>query len=202
MFDDVWSIGTAVPLILCSIVTLALVADRCFSMARLPQLSAQRQLQAMQQLQQGYVDNAAQIVIKGQPFYAETVSLLLSLREFTRNNRDEQVSFHLRELQKKMKQRLSGLITVATLAPMLGLLGTIIGLMRAFHDIGKHQGPVEPAIVADGLWQALSTTAVGLIIAVVCVLAHALLAAKARHALTESTEILNRFSHALGDNKG
>lgn len=198
MFDNVWSIGTAIPLLLCSIITLALVAERTLSIVRLPRLSTQRQQQVKQQLQSGDVDNAFKIVMNGDPFYVETLSLLLSLRELKRDIRDEQVSFHLRELQKKIKQRLSGLITIATLAPMLGLLGTIIGLMRAFHDIGEHKGPVEPAIVADGLWQALSTTAVGLVIAVVCILAHALLAAKVRYALVESTDILNRFSYALG----
>lgn len=54
---------------------------------------------------------------------------------------------------------------IAGLAPMLGLLGTVIGMTVAFRDIAGHDGPVHPALLADGLWQALLTTIVGMAIA-------------------------------------
>lgn len=198
MLNDIWSISTAIPLALCSVITLALVAERCWCLIKLKRLSDKQQQQAISALKQGDINSATDYIRAEKPFYHIALDTLLAAKQQPREQRDEQVSFELKTLQRQMKRRLSALVTVATLAPMLGLLGTIIGLMRSFHDIGEHQGPVEPAIVADGLWQALSTTAVGLVIAVVCVLTHALLASKVRHALSESSELLNRISHALG----
>ncbi|MDO5704944.1 MAG: MotA/TolQ/ExbB proton channel family protein [Paracoccus sp. (in: a-proteobacteria)] len=50
-------------------------------------------------------------------------------------------------------------------APMLGLLGTIIGMIDAFSALSLSQGAVDPALLAGGIWTALTTTAVGLAIA-------------------------------------
>jgi biopolymer transport protein ExbB len=60
-------------------------------------------------------------------------------------------------------ERLLGLI--AAVAPILGLLGTVLGLMQAFNDIGLVAGPIEPSVLAAGLGVAMKTTAVGLSIA-------------------------------------
>ncbi|MCG8591565.1 MAG: MotA/TolQ/ExbB proton channel family protein [Proteobacteria bacterium] len=59
-----------------------------------------------------------------------------------------------------------GLETVASLAPLLGLLGTVIGMIRAFMQLETARGPVEPALLAGGIWEALLTTAVGLAVAI------------------------------------
>ena len=76
-------------------------------------------------------------------------------------------------------------------------IGTIIGLMRAFQKIGEHAGPVEPSLVANGLWQALSTTAAGIIIAAFCILAHSIFSSKIKKMMTRSQFILNRLSQLM-----
>jgi biopolymer transport protein ExbB len=53
---------------------------------------------------------------------------------------------------------------------MLGLLGTILGIIVAFKVIAAHTGPVSPNMIADGLWEAMLTTAAGLFIALPCLL--------------------------------
>ena len=57
------------------------------------------------------------------------------------------------------------LATVANIAPMLGFLGTVSGMIHAFEAIAKH-GEVEPTLVASGISEALITTATGLAIAI------------------------------------
>ena len=61
--------------------------------------------------------------------------------------------------------------TMAAVAPLIGLLGTIWGIIRAFHDIGA-SGSTAPTVVASGLAEALITTAVGIMIAVPAILAY------------------------------
>lgn len=55
---------------------------------------------------------------------------------------------------------------LAQLSPLLGLLGTVLGMIQAFMDIQSAKGDVDPALLAGGIWEALLTTAAGLIIAI------------------------------------
>ncbi|MDP7417279.1 MAG: MotA/TolQ/ExbB proton channel family protein, partial [Desulfobacterales bacterium] len=57
------------------------------------------------------------------------------------------------------------LSTVANLAPLVGFLGTVSGMIRAFNDIAA-AGDVDPSVVAGGISEALLTTAGGLIVAI------------------------------------
>ena len=60
-----------------------------------------------------------------------------------------------------------GLEAVVQAAPMLGLLGTVVGMIDAFGTLAQSTGGVDPALLAGGIWTALTTTAVGLSIALV-----------------------------------
>ena len=66
-----------------------------------------------------------------------------------------------------MSARMRLLEAVVQAAPMLGLLGTVIGMIDAFSTLSVSQGAVDPALLASGIWTALTTTAVGLAIALV-----------------------------------
>lgn len=66
-----------------------------------------------------------------------------------------------------MSDRLRLLEMVVQAAPMLGLLGTVIGMIDAFAVLSLSEGQVDPTSLAGGIWTALTTTAVGLAIALV-----------------------------------
>ena len=66
-----------------------------------------------------------------------------------------------------MSKRMRLLESVVQAAPMLGLLGTVIGMIDAFGTLSMSQGAVDPSLLASGIWTALTTTAVGLAIALV-----------------------------------
>lgn len=66
-----------------------------------------------------------------------------------------------------MSRRMRILETVVQGAPMLGLLGTVIGMIDAFSTLAAADGTVDPALLAGGIWTALTTTAAGLAIALV-----------------------------------
>jgi biopolymer transport protein ExbB len=71
-------------------------------------------------------------------------------------------SLSIRELDKGLR----GLSGLAQITPLLGLLGTVIGMIIAFITIQDAGAAVNPALLAGGIWQALLTTAFGLIVAV------------------------------------
>lgn len=60
---------------------------------------------------------------------------------------------------------------IGSLAPLLGLLGTVLGMISVFGQLASAGGQVDPSMLSGGIWEALLTTAVGLIVAVPAVLA-------------------------------
>ena len=108
--------------------------------------------------------------------------------------RDELISFRLLELKNKLDNGIQLLRIVAVLSPMLGLLGTVLGMIKAFRDIAGQTGPVVPSMIADGLWSAMLTTAYGLSIALPCLLAAFIYARIAENRLEKFQTHLNAKS--------
>lgn len=68
--------------------------------------------------------------------------------------------------QRRLNAYTRGLDVIATLAPLLGLLGTVLGMIDAFRELEAAGGRADPAVLAGGIWEALLTTAAGLGIAI------------------------------------
>jgi biopolymer transport protein ExbB len=67
----------------------------------------------------------------------------------------------------KLEKGLSVLATIAGVAPLLGFLGTVTGMITAFMRIEDLQGAANPSDLAGGIWEALLTTAFGLVVGIV-----------------------------------
>jgi biopolymer transport protein ExbB len=68
--------------------------------------------------------------------------------------------------QQRLNTYTRGLDVIATLAPLLGLLGTVLGMIDAFRELEAAGGRADPGLLAGGIWEALLTTAAGLAIAI------------------------------------
>ena len=66
----------------------------------------------------------------------------------------------------KLHQKIGWLSLIANVAPMMGLLGTVMGMVKSFNKIAETQGQANPADLASGISQALLTTMLGLIVAI------------------------------------
>ncbi|MFP6715469.1 MAG: MotA/TolQ/ExbB proton channel family protein [Alphaproteobacteria bacterium] len=67
---------------------------------------------------------------------------------------------------RNLENYLRGLEVIANLSPLLGLLGTVLGMIKAFARLESAGTKVDPAILAGGIWEALLTTAFGLSVAI------------------------------------
>ena len=72
----------------------------------------------------------------------------------------------------QLKMLLRPLEVIANLAPLLGLLGTVLGMIVAFQNMEAAGSRVDPSVLSGGIWQALLTTAVGLAVAIPTVAVH------------------------------
>jgi len=97
-------------------------------------------------------------------------------------------SMHLRQLSSRI--RLLGIL--ASISPLLGLLGTVIGMIRAMGEVSLGAG-ADPLVVGEGISQALLTTAVGLSVGIPLLIAHSLLKDRINRYSSEFEE----FGHEL-----
>lgn len=81
-----------------------------------------------------------------------------------------------------MNRHIRILELVAMVSPLLGLLGTVLGMIQSFQDLEMAAGAANASVLAGGIWQALLTTAAGLIVAIPAAVGASLLAARVESA--------------------
>lgn len=87
----------------------------------------------------------------------------------------------------ELEKRTNLLASIAGIAPMLGFFGTVLGMIKAFQEIQNLQGNVNPSVLAGGIWEALITTAAGLLVGILALFAYNFLLARIRR-LTNDME--------------
>ena len=102
------------------------------------------------------------------PASATVASAMSSLIRFPgdRQRAQEIASQAALDQLTKMGRHLRILESIAQVAPMMGLLGTVIGMISAFGELSKSGGAIDPSALATGIWAALLTTAAGLAVAI------------------------------------
>lgn len=157
------------PLLACSITALAIGVERLLSLARINSDSAQ----LFQQVSQAIRDRRP---AEARRLCEETSSPLARLLGAGLRRHDRPRT-EIREALEQagalefpaLERHLPILGTVAHLAPLLGLLGTVTGLVRCFQTIQEKASalyPVQPGDLAGGIWEALLTTVFGLGVAI------------------------------------
>ena len=79
-----------------------------------------------------------------------------------------------------LERKTNLLASIAGIAPMLGFFGTVIGMIRAFQEIQNLQGNVNPSVLAGGIWEALVTTAAGLLVGILALFSYNFLIGRIR----------------------
>ncbi len=72
----------------------------------------------------------------------------------------------------RLEKNLSVLATIAGAAPMIGFLGTVVGMVSAFIAIAQEEGSVSPKLLADGIYTAMITTVAGLVVGIIAYLGY------------------------------
>jgi biopolymer transport protein ExbB/TolQ len=89
------------------------------------------------------------------------------------------------EVTPMLQQRIQSLWSIANIATLLGLIGTITGLIAAFRSLGAVAAEQKNLVLSKGISEAMNNTAFGLGIAVSCIIAHLLLTSKAKGMIDE-----------------
>ena len=93
------------------------------------------------------------------------------LERKTSADNDEILNLIEKEIEKSQKL-MPTLEIIAQVSPLIGLLGTVIGMIDSFNELELGGSLVDPSILAGGIWTALLTTAMGLIVAIPALISH------------------------------
>jgi biopolymer transport protein ExbB len=124
------------------------------------------------------------------------------LRHHSRRDQLKEIVQEAGQLEvPRLERYLSVLNGIAHAAPLIGLLGTIAGLIETFTQLNNVNGYATPADVARGVYQSLITSALGLVVAIPSYLFYAFLAAKARHQMHDLERAGIEIVNIIEDNR-
>lgn len=155
------------PLFLCAIVSVTVIVERYFALRSVLRGSAQLVGEVQDALLQGRDRNVVQMLeLRGGPI-ARLLLIAVRNRALARADVESLVSGVAVEETPALARGLNSLDTIITIAPLLGLLGTVTGMIKAFKVVSISSGQTAPAAITGGVAEALIATATGLAIAIV-----------------------------------
>lgn len=160
-------------LVAMSVIGLAIVLLKCWQYASVRVGKRRFIAPALEQWRDGHRDAAiARLAAERNPI-ADTLAVAMrgvSAGASVSIVREEAARVGARHLSQ-MRSYFRPLEVIGSLAPLLGLLGTVIGMITAFQELANAGSQVDPSMLSGGIWEALLTTAVGLIVAIPAVIA-------------------------------
>ena len=186
------------PLLLCSVAALAIFLEKLYSLRRekiipnallttVNSFISDKKISEIKTVCQQNSSTLAQVLYAG-------VSL--------HGKKRDRVKEHIEEVGKKevltLSRNIGALATIAHISPLLGLLGTVIGMFRVFQVITS-QGVGNAQSLAGGIAEALITTIAGLVIAIPTVVAYRYLAAKVKAHVAEIEEHALKLMDAVAE---
>lgn len=185
------------PLLVCSILSFAIIADRSWAFAWtclnfrkfLQMIKAHLASKQVRKCPTFLTQRPASVSLITQIYYDYLQEPHAKRSEALKREGVQ----HLEELGSRLKL----LSAIAQVAPLLGLLGTVTGLVAAFYKINAMGGNVQPMDLAGGIWEALITTVVGLAIGIPSLLGYQYFQAKIDRRAHEMNQIVSQLDEVF-----
>jgi biopolymer transport protein ExbB len=184
-------------LIALSVVALTLLLERFWVHLRYP-MANQKLLNDSKRLVNNNAFDAVDKLLNSQHHGMKAALQTLFInRQLDNEQRQQAASIWLQNEREYLNTRLKVVGLIGTLAPLLGLLGTVFGIINMFIAIAHNTGPVTPALLAEGMWTAMVTTALGLLIAIPSLAASHGFELLAQRRILAMQNALNEFNQVL-----
>lgn len=175
-------------IVLCSVGAIAISLERYITLRRIRINARSFILQIQNLLMRKKIDEAIRTC-------KQTPGPIAALSKVTLEKYDrpyEEIKEALESAGKteifNLEKYLGALGTIAAVAPMIGFLGTVTGMIRAFMKIESLGGNVGPGVLAGGIWEALVTTAAGLMVGIVALIFYNYIQSKIANFIHEMEE--------------
>jgi biopolymer transport protein ExbB len=187
-----------IPIAICSFIAAAIIVERWLSLRRARVNTGTLMNRVRQALRGGETGRAIDVCEETPGPVAGMLKEGIQRAGASRSLIRETVEGAGKAELYKLERGLDSLATVASVAPLLGFLGTVTGMIRAFMEIQSLGGQVNANVLAGGIWEALMTTAAGLTVGIPALIFYNWLVGKVQHFVFEmersSMELLDLLS--------
>ncbi|MFH0811764.1 MAG: MotA/TolQ/ExbB proton channel family protein [Pseudomonadota bacterium] len=186
------------PILLCSVMALAIFLERLIVFSRVRVRGFGLVEKVTQHMRKGENTLALELARKSKSPMGRILEHAIEVKDQDQDAFETVIVHATDEEVRELSRYLSALATIGNIAPLLGLLGTVTGMIRAFMVIQQMGGKVNAAVLAGGIWEALLTTAFGLIVALPTVVAHSYLVYRVDTFEAELRDGIVQFIKAMG----
>ena len=189
MFDCLSKGGIlVVPILFCSVVALAIFIERFIRFYQMRKRGYGLETKVVRHLERGEDDLASKIAGSSDSPMGHVLSRAMEVKDHDRETLETVIAHATDQEITNLSRYLQALATIANITPILGLLGTVTGMIKAFMVIQEMGGKVNAAVLAGGIWEAMMTTALGLAVALPAMVGHSYLVSR-----------VNRYEYRLQD---
>ncbi len=167
-----------IPILLCSVLALAIFLERLIRFARMRSRGAGLAEKIAHLLKKGEDHQAYELAGSSNSPMGRVLTQAIEVKDQDRETLETVIVHATEEEVRGLSNYIQALATIGNIAPLLGLLGTVIGLIKAFMVIQQMGGKVNAAVLAGGIWEAMLTTALGLAVALPTMVAHSYIVAR------------------------
>ncbi len=159
------------PLLLGSILALTFGLERLYHFLR---AGNRRELikEVLDLVTKGKLDETLRLLKKIPGPIAAVATEAINNRDKNKQEMEEAISMKGSIELKRLNQNLHMLELIGRTSPLIGLLGTVLGMVEAFKNLASVKGTVDPSLLAGGIWEALITTVAGLCVAIPALIMH------------------------------
>jgi len=154
------------PILFCSIVSLTIIIERFYFFHRInikiPNLLSRIRVL----LKEGRYDEALRLAEETKGPLPHIVAVAIKIRKKDLNEKERIINRAGSKFVRILEKNLNFLAIIANITPLLGLLGTVVGMIQTFMKIQLLGGNVDVVVLSGGIWKALITTAAGLTVAI------------------------------------
>ncbi len=188
-------------ILIASVIALAIIVERYVTYKKIKENSKTFTSDVYEFIQRGDIPGTVKICETSNSHLANVV--LSGLKKI--NLSHERISESIENAGKKevfnLEKGLSTLATISGVAPLLGFLGTVTGMIQAFMQIQELQGVVNPSDLAGGIWEALITTAFGLAVGIIALAAYNYFVTEVKKVVLEMETFTNEVLDLISESK-
>jgi biopolymer transport protein ExbB len=163
------------PILFCSVLALAIFFERLIRFSRLHIRGDGLVGKISRHLKNGEDQQAYELAAGSNTPMGRILAQGMEVKDQDRETLESVLVHATDEELRGLSRYLQALATIGNIAPLLGLLGTVLGMIKAFMVIQQMGGKVNASVLAGGIWEAMLTTALGLGVALPTMVAHSYL---------------------------
>ncbi|MDY6955130.1 MAG: MotA/TolQ/ExbB proton channel family protein, partial [Thermodesulfobacteriota bacterium] len=190
------------PILTCSILALAVFLERLIRFAKVKIRGFGLVRNVAHHIRKGEHKEALELAGRSDSPMGRILAHAIEVVDQDRETLETVIVHSTEEEVRGLSRYLQALATIGNIAPILGLLGTVLGMIKAFMVIQQMGGKVNAAVLAGGIWEAMLTTALGLAVALPTMVAHSYLVSRVDRYEAQLRDGIVTFIKAIGKGPG